>query len=344
MVVTTTTGTIRHVQGCLRPLDPTRDLAAIADLIEEAFTHEIDERGRAAIREMRWMARLAPLIWWWSQADPAFQDTFNGFVWEEPTQSDSGTQIVGNVSLNRTPGSYQHRIVCNVVVQEGYRGQGIGRRLTEAAVAEARASGAEGVVLQVHRDNPRALQLYTDLGFWQAAGETDLQIAAVEPVNPAAARGYCLQAWQPTQGQNVYELARLVTPSPLQWIRPVRADSYQLGWWTRLGQQVAHAVKRQRVYRLVALKEERLVAMMTVTAALQQGAHHLEILVHPEHRGQVESALVSRALHMLSAVPSKPVRATVFSDHNAALTALHDSGFEEVRTLLTLRKDLNRRG
>jgi len=344
MAVTATTGTIRHIQGGLRPMDPTRDLGAIADLIEEAFAHEIDERGRAAIREMRWMARLTPLVWWWSQADPAFQDTFNGFVWEEPTPSDSGTQIVGNVSLNRTPGSYQRRIVCNVVVQEDYRGRGIGRRLTEAAVAEARASGAEGVVLQVHRDNSRALQLYTDLGFWEAAGEADLQLAAVEPVIPAAAPGYCLQAWQPTHGQDVYELARLVTPSPLQWIRPLQADRYQLGWWSRLGQQVANALKRQRVYRLAALKEERLAAIMTVTAALQQGAHHLEMLVHPEHRGQVESALVTRALYMLSAVPSRPVRATVFADHNAALTALHDSGFEELRTLLTLRTDFHRRG
>ncbi len=344
MVVTATTGTVPQVQGSLRPMDPTRDLGAIADLIEEAFAHEIDERGRAAIREMRWMARLTPLVWWWSQADPAFQDTFNGFVWEEPTPSGRGTQIVGNVSLNRTPGSHQRRIVCNVAVQKAYRGQGLGRRLTEAAVVEAQTSGAEGVVIQVYQDNPRALRLYTDLGFQEVTGETDLQLATIEPVNPVAAPGYRLQAWRPSHGRAVYELARLVTPSPQSWIRPLRASSYQPGWWARLGQQVADLAQGRRVYRLVALKEEHLVAMMTVTASLRGGTHLLELLVHPEHRSQLEYTLVSRALYMLSAVPSRPVRVTVLAEHTDALTALYDSGFEEQRTLLTLRKDFDRRG
>jgi GNAT superfamily N-acetyltransferase len=344
MAVTATTGTIGQVQGSLRPLDPIRDLGAIADLIEEAFAHEIDERGRAAIREMRWMARLTPLVWWWSQADPAFQDTFNGFVWEEPTPNGNGAQIVGNVSLNRTPGSYQYRIICNVVVQEAYQGQGIGRRLTEAAITQARASGAEGVVIQVHQDNPRAHRLYTDLGFWEAAGEAELLLAAVEEVSPVVAPDYRIRAWRSSHGQAVYELARQVTPSAHQWIKPVRAGHYQQGWWTRLGQQMGNLVNQQRVYRLVVLTEEHLVAMMTVTASLRQGAHHLEMLVHPEHRGQVESALVSRALYMLSALPSRPVRAMISTDHSAALAALQDSGFEERRRLLTLRRDFSRRG
>ena len=70
-------------QGGLRPMDPTRDLGIVADLIAGAFADELDERGRAALREMRWMARLTPLVWWWSQVDPSFRDAFNGFVWEE---------------------------------------------------------------------------------------------------------------------------------------------------------------------------------------------------------------------------------------------------------------------
>jgi GNAT superfamily N-acetyltransferase len=325
-------------------MDPTRDLGAIADLIEEAFAQEIDERGRAAIREMRWMARLTPLVWWWSQADPAFQDTFNGFVWEEPTPGGGGAMIVGNVSLNRTPGSHQRRIVCNVVVQKAYQGQGLGRRLTQAAVDQAQTSGAEGVVIQVHRDNPRAYRLYTDMGFWETAREADLQLAAVEPVSPIDAPGCHLRTWQPSDGRSVYELARLVTPSPLHWIRPVRASSFQPGWWARLGQRAADLVKQQRVYRLVALQKEQLVAMMAVTASLREGAHQLELLVHPEHRGEIEYALVSQALYMLSAVPPRPVQTTVLADHTAALDALQDSGFEQKRILLTLGKDFGRRG
>ena len=343
MVVSTEASRDGQAQGYLRPMDPTRDLGAIADLIEEAFAQEIDERGRAAIREMRWMARLTPLVWWWSQADPAFQDTFNGFVWEEPAPG-GGKLIVGNVSLNRTPGSHQRRIVCNVVVQKEYQGRGLGRRLTEAAVSQAQTSGAEGVVIQVHQDNLRAHRLYSDLGFREATRDSDFQLAAVEPDSPKEAPGYHVRPWQPSDGRSVYELARLVTPAPLNWIRPVRPGSYQPGWWTRLGQRATDLFKQQHLHRLVVLHEAQLVAMLSVVASLREGAHQLEMLVHPEHRGKVEHALVSQALDLLPAAPSRPVQTTVLADHTTALDALHDNGFEEKRTLLTLRKDFRRRG
>ena len=103
-------------RGGLRPMEPVQDLGAIADLVGDAFADELDERGQAALREMRWMARLTPLVWWWSQVDPAFRDAFNGFVWEEPSPGAVGgtrgsKRIVGNVSLNRAPGNRQRWII-----------------------------------------------------------------------------------------------------------------------------------------------------------------------------------------------------------------------------------------
>jgi ribosomal protein S18 acetylase RimI-like enzyme len=199
MVVTTATGATQQAEGELRRLDPVRDLRAVTQLIGEAFADEMDERGRAALRELRWMARLSPLVWWWAQADPSFQDSFNGFVWEEPTpegrRSRRSRQIVGNVSLNRAPGNRRRYIICNVVVREAYQGRGIGRQLIEAAVAEAKALGAEGVVLQVYRHNRRALQLYTDLGFQEVTGETDLQLETVKAVAFLDAPGYRSTNW-----------------------------------------------------------------------------------------------------------------------------------------------------
>jgi ribosomal protein S18 acetylase RimI-like enzyme len=325
-------------------MDPSRDLGAIADLIDEAFAHEIDERGRAAIREMRWMARLSPLVWWWSQTDPSFQDAFNGFVWEEPLSGRQGKQIVGNVNLNRTPGSHQRRIVCNVVVQEAHRGRGLGRRLTEAAVAEARKMGADGVVLQVYEDNPGALQLYTDLGFREVAGEIELRLNAVQPVALVAASDHNVRAWRPSDGEASYQLAQQVTPQPLNWIRPVRPRDYRMDRWTRLVGTLANWGRGRQVHRLVARAEDRLMAMMTVTSALRRGPHRMELLVHPDYRGQVEGALVSRALHLLSGATPRAVRTTVLKDHRAAVESLRAYGFEEQRTLLTLRQDFKHRG
>lgn len=332
------------VYGGLRPMDPIQDLGAVAGLIGEAFADELDERGQAALREMRWMARLSPLVWWWSVADPSFRDTFGGFVWEEPVLKGAGRQtsrqIVGNVSLNRAPGSRQRWIVCNVVVDDRYRGQGIGRRLVEAALDEAQQLGAAGVLLQVFRQNQVALQLYSSMGFRESAGETDLRLDGVPSVAFLEAPGYHFRPWKVADGPAVYDLARYVVPQALQWIRPLRAEDYRLDWLIRAAHWVSDLLAGRRVYRLVALKEERLVAMMTVTAAYRWGEHRLALLVHPNHTGQVEAALVSRALHMLATIPSHPVKITVEKDDEAALRVLKGYGFREVRTLLTMVKVL----
>jgi len=339
MVVTAATETTKQLQGGLRPLEPTRDLKAITELIAEAFANELDERARAALREMRWMARLSPLVWWLSQADPGFRDAFNGFVWEEPSPQGSGSQIVGNVSLNQAPGSRGRYIICNVVVHDAYRGQGIGRKLTEAAIAEANALRTSGIVLQVYKDNLPALRLYTGLGFQEASGETDLRLDAAKSVAFLDSPGYHCRRWKPADGQAVRELANIVTPRVQQWIRPLSAGKYNADWLTRFGQWFSDLMAGRRIYRLTMLKGERLVAMMTVSAALRRGQHQLSLLVHPDHSGQVEGVLVSRALYMLSAVPAGPIRATVDMDHQAALDVLGDYGFQKGRTLLTLRKD-----
>jgi ribosomal protein S18 acetylase RimI-like enzyme len=320
-------------------MDPARDLGAIASLIANAFADEMDQRGRAALREMRWMARLSPLVWWWAQADPTFGDAFNGFVWEEPSSRGKTTQIVGNVSLTRAPGNRQRWIICNVVVRADYRRQGIGQQLVDAAIAEARVMRAVGVLLQVYQDNDTALQLYLNRGFQEAAGETDLRLETIRSAVLVDAPGYQIRAWQPPDGQVIYDLARLVIAPELQWLKPLNATGYQLDWWTRVGRSLADFLAGRRSYRLSATKDGQLVATMAMTASFRREEHYLELLIHPNHTGQVETALISRALHILSAIPSRPVRITVDKDHASLLKVLEDYGFHRQRTLLTLWKN-----
>lgn len=337
MVLTATDAT-RQAHGRLRRMDPARDLGAIAALVAEAFADEMDRRGQAALREMRWMARLSPLVWWWAQVDPTFSDAFNGFVWEEPSPKKRGRQIVGNVSLNRAPGDRQRWIICNVVVRADYQGRGIGQQLIDAALAEARLLQAVGVVLQVYEDNLPALRLYTRRGFQEAAGEIELRAESVRPAALLDAPGYRLQAWRPSDGEACYELAQRVIPPALQWLRPIQADQYRPGWWDRLGQSLADLLAGQHLYRLSVWQGKRLAALMVVAASFRRGEHQLALVVHPDHVGRVEAALISRALYMLAAVPSRPVRITVDKDHSALLKVLGDYGFEKQRTLLTLWK------
>ncbi len=344
MVVTVVQEARVQERGGLRPMEPVRDLGAIADLIGDVFADELDERGQAALREMRWMARLTPLVWWWSQVDPAFRDTFNGFVWEEPSsgargESGRSRRIAGNVSLNRAPGNRQRWIICNVVVLQEYRGRAIGRRMMEAAVEEAQEIGAAGVLLQCHRHNTLALGLYTRMGFYEVSGEVDLQLDAVSSVAFLNAPGYEIRRWRPVDGQSTLALARQAIPAVQQWIRPVRAQEYRPDWLLRLAQWISDLIAGRRSYRLVACKDEKLVALMTLSAALRKGKHCLSLLVHPDHKGQVEGALVSRALYTLAATRSRPVRITAHMEDDEVLKVLGHYGFKEQRTLLTMCKD-----
>ena len=97
--------------------------------------------------------------------------------------------IVGNANLMPSPGNRYRWVICNVVVREEYRRQGIARRLMEETIAEARRQGAEEAVLQVYGDNLAALHLYTDLGFQQVAGEMGLRLAAAGPAEIVDAPG-----------------------------------------------------------------------------------------------------------------------------------------------------------
>jgi len=356
MVVTATTENKQAARGRVRRLDPTRDMGAIAQLIDTAFGGDMDRQGRAALRDMRWMSRLSPLVWWWAQADPSFRETYNGFVWEEveggrpqraaPTGREGRGTVVGNANLMISPGSRYRWVICNVVVREDYRRQGIARRLMEETVEEARRQGAEEAVLQVYQDNLPALRLYTDLGFQQLSGEMGLHLAAVEAVEAVDAPGYELRPYQPFSagGRAAYDLANLAVPTAQQWLKPVRVMEYEPDWGTRVGGRLADLVAGRRSYRLMAFKGTEPAALLSIEASLRRQMHSLKLLIHPKHRGQLEPMLVSRALSMLAGLPGKGVQATVFTDHSGAIQALGQYGFREKRTLLTMSYRLAKRG
>lgn len=78
--------------------------------------------------------------------------------------------VLGYVRLEQ-PGplpSHAHVLVVNgLAVEPARQGQGIGRRLLEAALEEARRRGARKVSLRVLAPNTRARRLYESCGFVQ---------------------------------------------------------------------------------------------------------------------------------------------------------------------------------
>ncbi len=148
--------------GVLRPTDPARDLSQIAELVELCFGPRLDSNGLAAVREMKAIGRLGPLIWLIALLDPSGMSLGRGFVWR------ADGRVIGNISLYPS-GEHPHLgrgwLIANVAVHPDYRQRGIARALVTAAIDLAASRRYRWLSLQVEADNEPAFALYRRLGF-----------------------------------------------------------------------------------------------------------------------------------------------------------------------------------
>ncbi len=78
----------------------------------------------------------------------------------------NGGEVIGWCDIRRHffP-SHAHRGSLGMGLLPGFRGQGLGRRLIEAAISAAREAGMIRIEFGVHADNARAIRLYETVGF-----------------------------------------------------------------------------------------------------------------------------------------------------------------------------------
>ena len=149
----------------IRPLNPRRDLIAVADLIELCFAETLDGDGKQYLQRMRQNARKSSK--WFDSAAFQMSVTTEGYIWEEDGQ------IVGNISL--IPFASLGRpiyLIANVAVHPEYRRRGIARALTDAALDWTNKRPIRSVWLQVRDDNLAAVRLYETSGFIERARRT----------------------------------------------------------------------------------------------------------------------------------------------------------------------------
>ncbi len=80
----------------LRPLDASRDLKDVADLVADAFREDMDASGERAVHDMRRASRWAFLVGWMDHFALPGEGIAPGFVWIEDGH------VVGNLSVRRT--------------------------------------------------------------------------------------------------------------------------------------------------------------------------------------------------------------------------------------------------
>lgn len=320
-----------EIHSGIRPFDLGRDLRPVAELIADAFTHELDPRGQAALREMRIMSHLSGLIRLLSRGTGDFDDVFNGFVWLEDGK------IVGNITVQRADKYGNRWQIANVAVAPRYRGRGIARRLMARALDYIAESDGRWAVLQVYDHNTVARTLYAHLGFEEVGGVVDLRLDRVLPVEmPAKRAGF--YSFGVHQWQALYELATAQLNAQAQWWRSLRRSDFQVPPEAQFGEWLWRTLGRRRIYRRCIQNTQRFEAALVLTAERWRGTHQLEIWVRPERYGDCEAYLIQWALAALQEYPRWPVKMTVSADHTAALQACQEFGFRRQQTLLTLRR------
>ncbi len=153
--------------GKLRAFDVRRDLAQVADLVEQCFASTLDPDGQNYLNQMRAAADNPSYLRWAAAVAERVSLPLSGYVWEEEGR------LVGNLTLIPfLSGRQRCYLIANVAVHPDYRRRGIARELTAAAIQYARNRSAPSVWLHVREENDPAIRLYESLGFTERARRT----------------------------------------------------------------------------------------------------------------------------------------------------------------------------
>lgn len=330
----------------LRPLDAGRDLAAVADLIAEAFQDDMDPAGERAIRDIRAMGRWALWFGWMDRFAPPGEGMAPGFVWVEDDR------IVGNVSVRRGGPLRRGWMIGNVAVAREWRRRGIARALMQAAIELARRHHGDWVALQVRSDGTAPRLLYESLGF-AVLGETIHYRRTRPPALVAQRRGAPVA--QPgslgrpgipmpggvrrgtaRDGERIYRLAQAAIPEELRWAEPLRRDDFLMG----LDRDFANWLSRRREAWWVIESEVEMLGAAHIVMPPPPHEGRLWIGVIPSHQGRYEDHLVHAALSSIESVARRAIFASVPAAHAAARAALEAAGFEAHRRLTHMRLKL----
>lgn len=325
----------------IRGVNVRTDLAAIADLIDICFGARMDEAGRATVRELRALSQAGPMLALLNRFDRLLDGIGHGYVYTE------ASHIVANVSIARAgyPRSMGvGALIANVATHPDYRRRGLARALMEAALEGIRAKGMDFAILQVESDNYGARDLYRQLGF----SEERTFIRWVRPpytrtpFPTGGDNGPYITLRSAHEWREEYELARLVRPNRrggVAWQRPTHPDLFRTSFWGALGR----ALNGQGSERWIARREDR----TGIAAALHVLTHfgsitRLELLVHPNYRGKVESALLGAALYH-HADRYRTLHMEHPADDEGVSALLEEFGFERRNTLVHMRLELGNR-
>ena len=310
-----------------RPLNPVRDLDAVADLLEAVFKRDLGVGGRRMIRKARAMSKTGPLVYLLSHLSEARGGLSPGLVWEQ------NGQIVGNVTLmrsNRQPGAWQ---MANVAVHPDHRHRGIATRLLKAAVEHISQRNGRAISLQVRQNHP-AVALYRQLGFQSLGAVTRWRLDGRWQLDQILTTGRSLRRARRSDWAAIWRLFHSVTPAAHGWPDPRQEKDFRPNFW----RGVADFIDGQVTHRWVRPSTTGAGLDGYAELCTRPGSYHrLTLRTRPAVSGELEGDLLQMALRHIW----PPGTNRVLVDHPAgdapAEGRLREAGFRPLRTLVLMK-------
>jgi len=306
----------------------------MSELIELSFAEALDQSSRQMLQEMRTLSwLLGPLFWLLNMTDSPLEGIFGGYVWVEEDD------IVGNVTVHRRHKGRKGWFISNLAVHPDHRGKGIAHRLMMQALELATRKGAPRVSLEVRAHNVPAQKLYQKLGFSKVDSVSRMRLERVSRMEPISSEEYEIRMARPDEWTKLYELAQESFSSGAKEIAPVKEEDYHLNFVQRVMSSLGDLLRGRMVLRWVAKRGDQFCGLVTLRTGAVLLPHSLTMMVHPDHRGEAEEALLTTALSALRTYPTRPVLAKIQPSHQRVLDTFRQYGFveEETLDLLTLR-------
>ncbi len=312
----------------LRKMRPGRDLGEIADLVEEVFAAEMDERGHRAMREIRALAKMASILRLFPGWESAIFQGLTGVVWEE------NGRIVGNATVQSYDLSSDLWQISNVAVAQEFRGRGIGRKLMEGSLELIRQLGGRRAALQVRAGNAAAIRLYESLGFREVFRETWWVGSDIPPT--ASLRYGTVRPFRADEEQMAFALLRKVGGDVAIRFAPIHPGDLSPSFEQRLWEMLDKAISGNRVWRLGLWERDKLTGWMLVRSSRREASITCHAI--PTFAAMRAISLISHGLRLIQGSPRVEVR--IWEVEPETLGFLEGVGLEERLTLLTMLVEL----
>jgi len=323
-------------QDGLRPVNLRTDLRPLADLIELVFAESMDEGGRAAIREMRYLSHMGYGLNLISRLNDLALGISLGYVYI------ADGKLVGNVSIY--PAGYPKGmgsawIIANVGVHPDYQRRGIAYQLMQASLDMIRERNGKQAILQVNYDNIGAQRLYESLGFMYERAWRVWRRSSFVKAPIAHNHNYHITRLRSSEWQAEYDLAQRVRPNSrggLGWLMPLHKSYFHAPWWKKLVDFFSMNSTEKLIIR--DDNTDELLASYWLESSMSTTSMRTRLLIEPDgNHAPIADALLNNVLRRFS-------RSTILFEHpredepvNELLNAYQ---FKVKRDLWHMRLDL----